>query len=155
VKVQKQQVGSGLVLTLAGPIDETVDFDREIGPLSGAVTINLRGISRLNSTGIKGWLKFFQSQSKSAQIVFQECSVAIIEQMNLISNFSIGAKVESIFAPFLCDKCQEELVALFNVTDLVAANFKMPQITCTKCQGNASFDDIEQEYFAFIKPEKL
>jgi hypothetical protein len=68
----------------------------------------------------------------------------------MISNFVPQNSVESIFVPFACQGCGAELVGLFKAPDLKASGFKIPDLKCSKCGGAASFDDISEEYFAFL-----
>jgi hypothetical protein len=101
---------------------------------------------------VKAWIKFFQGlQQKGVKLTFEECSTAIVEQINLISNFTCGGKVESIFVPFSCQNCKSELVGLFKTDALKALDLNnIPPLKCTKCGGEAAFDDIPEEYFSFM-----
>ena len=92
------------------------------------------------------WMKF-----KGTKLKLTECSVPIVEQINLISNFTCGGNVESIFVPFSCTSCKTELVGLFRTEDLKKLNFKLPEVKCSKCGGRAIFDDIPEEYLGFLE----
>jgi hypothetical protein len=140
------------LIKLSGAIDETTDFDQQLGKLEGKLEINCREIDRINSTGIKSWIRYFQSGQY--EIIFKECSISIIEQINLISNFLVGAVVESLFAPFVCKSCHKELLVLFRVENLKESGFSMPAVKCVQCQGEAVFDDVEEDYFSFLMQEK-
>jgi len=151
VNVIKEQKGSVPVIRLTGSIEETVDFDKLLGPPPAELWINCREIQRINSVGVKGWIKYFQTaQAKGTQLKFLECSTAIVEQINLISNFTCGGVVESIFVPFSCTTCKGELIGLFKCDDLKKIQLKLPALKCSKCGGNAVFDDIPEEYFGFL-----
>lgn len=151
VKVAKEQQGNALVVRLSGSIEETVNLEELIGATPAEVIVNCKEITRINSVGVKGWIKYFASlQAKGVKLRFQECSTAIVEQINLISNFTCGGTVESIFVPFACTSCKSELIALFKVADLKAGDLNLPELKCTKCSGKAVFDDIEEEYFSFL-----
>lgn len=151
VNVAKEQKGTALVVRLSGSIEENVNFEQLIGPPPAELHIVCKEVTRINSVGVKAWIKYFSgAQAKGTKIRFQECSTAIVEQINLISNFIAGGVVESIYVPFSCSSCQSELVGLFKAEDLKKLNFKMPELKCTKCSGKAVFDDIPEEYFAFL-----
>lgn len=151
VKVAKEQQGNALVVRLSGSIEESVNLEELVGQTPGEVIVNCKEITRINSVGVKGWIKYFSSlQAKGVKLTFQECSTAIVEQINLISNFICGGTVESVFVPFACSNCKSELIALFKVADLKAGDLNLPELKCTKCGGKAVFDDIEEEYFAFL-----
>jgi anti-anti-sigma regulatory factor len=151
VNVVKEQKGSVLVVRLSGSIEESVNFDQLIGPPPAELWVNCKEVPRINSVGVKGWIKYFQSaQTKGTKLKFVECSTAIVEQINLISNFTCGGTVESIFVPFSCTSCKTELVGLFKCEDLKKLQLKLPDLKCTKCGGKAVFDDIPEEYFGFL-----
>ena len=94
---------------------------------------------------------FKKAQESGSKIRLLECSIAIVEQLNLISNFSCGADIESIQVPFACDACGAELAGLFKVEALKGAQLKIPSLKCPKCGGEAAFDDIPEEYFNFLE----
>jgi anti-anti-sigma regulatory factor len=151
VNVVKEQKGSALVVRLTGSIEESVNFDQLIGPPPGELWVNCKEIPRINSVGVKAWIKYFQgAQQKGTKLKFEECSIAIVEQINLISNFTCGGEVQSIYVPFAYGKCGAELVGLFTQDALKKVNFQIPPLKCTKCGGEAAFDDIPEEYFSFM-----
>ncbi|MBC7692316.1 MAG: hypothetical protein H7222_11175 [Methylotenera sp.] len=151
INVTKEQKGEVLVVRLSGSIEESVNFDQLIGPPPPDLHVNCKEVSRINSAGVKAWIKYFQAAAaKGTKLRFLECSTAIVEQINLISNFVVTGEVESIYVPFSCTSCKAELIALFKTVDLKANGLTAPELKCTKCSGNAVFDDIEEEYFGFL-----
>jgi len=151
VNVIKEQKGNVLLVRLAGSIEESVNFEQLIGAPPAELHVNCKEVPRINSVGVKAWIKYFQSVSaKGTKLRFQECSTAIVEQINLISNFTVGGVVESIFVPFSCMNCKSELVGLFKTEDLKKLQLKLPELKCSKCGGKAVFDDIPEEYFGFL-----
>lgn len=154
LNIVKEQQGAALLVRMSGSIEESVDFEKLIGAVQGELIINCKGVSRINSVGVKAWIKYFQSVAASGtQLRFVECSTAIVEQINLISNFTCGGNVESIFVPFACGGCGAELVGLFKADALKKAGFNLPNLKCSKCGGEAEFDDIPEEYFGFLMSE--
>ena len=152
LNVVKEKKGNALLLILTGSIEESVDFAKLFGDVAGPeVVVNSKGVARINSVGVKSWIKYFQTLAqKGIKLRWIECSTAIVEQLNLISNFSCGGVVESIFVPFSCTKCRSELVGLFGTDALKKSNFNLPELKCSKCGGKAEFDDIPEEYFNFL-----
>ena len=154
LNVVKEQKGDVLIVRLSGSIEESVNFEQMIGEPPAELHVNCKGVPRINSVGIKAWIKYFQSvEAKGTKIVFQECSTAIVEQINLISNFTCGGEVESIYIPFSCEHCKSELVGLFKTEVLKQIAFKIPELKCSKCGSRAVFDDIPEEYFNFLMDE--
>lgn len=151
VNVLKEQKGNVLAVRLVGSVEESVNFETLIGSSGPEVHVNCKEVARINSIGVKSWIKYFSSlQQAGITLRFIECSTAIVEQINLISNFVCGGTVESIYVPFSCGACRGEFIALFQVADLKKLGLNIPELSCPKCAGKAAFDDIPEEYFAFL-----
>ncbi len=151
IKVAKELNGTVLTIRLSGSIEETVNLEEMVGAVPAEVRVDCKEITRINSVGVKGWIKYFQSlQNKNVKLTFFQASTAIVEQINLISNFVCGGAVESIYVPFACTNCKAELIALFRTADINPNSIQLPELKCTKCSGKAVFDDIEEEYFSFL-----
>ncbi len=151
LKVEKKSNGKVISLTLTGVIDERVDFAKLLDPVEGTMRINLRRIERINSVGVKNWVRYFSDLRKSGvELILEDCSPQIVEQINLVSNFSCGAEIASILAPFRCNKCGGEFLATFTLDELKSMEGGFPEPPCPKCQAKTSFDDIEEEYLAFL-----
>jgi anti-anti-sigma regulatory factor len=151
VNVLKEQKGSVLAVRLVGSVEESVNFETLIGSPGPELHVNCKEIPRINSIGVKAWIKYFAAlQQAGTRLRFVECSTAIVEQINLISNFICGGTVESIYVPFSCGACRGEFIALFQVADLKKIGMNIPELSCPKCAGKAAFDDIPEEYFAFL-----
>jgi len=152
LKANKEDRNGVLVVKLEGSVEESVDFHQLIGEVGTSLIVNCRGVPRINSVGVKAWIKYFHSLSQNGtQLQFEECSTAIVEQINLISNFTCGGQVTSIYVPFLCESCKHELVGLFTTDQLKQMDFELPTLKCSKCGAEAAkFDDIAEEYFSFL-----
>ncbi|MBN21870.1 MAG: hypothetical protein CL678_11370 [Bdellovibrionaceae bacterium] len=151
LNVVKEKKGDTLTVILTGAIEETVDFNEMIGDPGPSLWVNVKGISRINSVGVKAWIQYFQKLKESGvEVRIQECSTAMVEQMNLIKNFMAGAEVESIYVPFGCTQCGAELVGNFTLKKIKELEFEIPDLKCTKCGGSAEFDDVPEEYFSFL-----
>ncbi|MDR3608469.1 MAG: hypothetical protein P4M08_13960 [Oligoflexia bacterium] len=147
----KEQAGSATLIRLSGAIEESANFDKLLGPPPAELIVSCKDVPRINSVGVKAWIRYFQqAQAKGGKLTFIECSTAIVEQINLISNFTCGGVVESIYVPFSCESCQKELIGLFKTSDLKSLNFILPELKCSKCGGKAVFDDIPEEYLGFL-----
>ena len=151
LKVTKEDKNGIPMYRLAGSIEENVNFEQQLGSPTGEIWINCKEVPRINSVGVKGWIRYFQGlQAKGVKMKFVECSTAIVEQVNLISNFICGGTVESIYAPYSCPSCKTEQVGLFKCDDIKKYNFELPELNCIKCGKKAEFDDIPEEYFSFL-----
>ena len=150
--IVKEERGDSLLVKFTGSIEENVDFNALIGPPTLLkMDLLLKEVPRINSVGVKAWIRYFQGlAAKGVKLRFLECSTAIVEQVNLISNFTCGGTVESMYVPFCCGSCGAELLGLFRTADLKKIQFNIPDLKCAKCGGTASFDDIPEEYFGFL-----
>jgi hypothetical protein len=150
--VNKQPSENGLLVELNGTIEESVNFDQLIGSFSGDLTVKCRGITRINSVGVKTWMRYFQGlKTQGKTFKFVECSHPIIEQLNMISNFAAGGEVVSILLPFSCMKCQNEFVANCPTAELRENELKIPPVKCEKESCAALFDDDPEEYLYFLE----
>lgn len=150
-KSPSQQNPGTTELSLIGVVDETADFPNLVGPVEGTLRVNCKEIARINSVGVKNWIKYFQELSKAkVKLIFAECSTSITEQLNLIANFTAGGTVESVYVPYACTNCKNEMIALFSTETLREKDLDLPEITCSKCGSPAVFDDLEEEYFHFL-----
>lgn len=139
------------MVELSGIINEHAVFDQLIASPAQEMRISCKAITRINSVGVRMWINSFQKVlAKGVKITLVECSTVIVEQLNMIVNFSAGMKVESILVPLSCGKCRAGSVALFKSEDLKATGFNIPDGKCPACGGTATFDDIAEEYFHFL-----
>ena len=105
LEVDVQQTGPceapELLVRLTGSIEESVNFEQLIGMPAGELHVNCKEVPRINSVGVKAWIKYFHSVgAKGTTLVFEECSTAIVEQITLISNFLSGGRADPISFPF-------------------------------------------------------
>ncbi len=150
--VNKQQTDHRLEVELNGTIEENVNLDQLIGPFEGELIVKCRGITRINSVGVKTWMRYFQNIKAQGKIFkFIDCSHPIIEQLNMISNFACGGEVVSVLLPFSCLKCQSEFIASSKTSDLKANHLKIPAVKCEKPECAAQFDDDPEEYLYFLE----
>lgn len=150
--VNRQDIEQGVLVELSGTIEENVDFDQLIGPFQGKLTVKCRGITRINSVGVKTWMRYFQGlRTQGKEFEFIECSHPVIEQLNMISNFACGGEIVSVLLPFSCMKCQNEFVANCSTAELKKSNLQVPELKCEKTGCDAQFDDDPDEYLYFLE----
>lgn len=141
---------------LGGVIDE----DNELGDLTdrippGMVVIDLSEIERINSCGVRDWVNWLTKVERvGTKVVLVECSPAIVQQINLVNNFTGNGVVKSFFAPYFCTNCDREKVLLVEVNELAAGPQRAPTCRCDECDGVMEFDDMEDSYFAFLSTAK-
>lgn len=155
MEVTKKQEGKILHVELTGALEETFDFQKIIGPPPTELIVNCKGISRINSAGVKSWIGYFTlCKNKGTKVTLIECSIPVVEQINMIANFACGAHIKSIYVPFFCPGCKRQLMALFGIDDLVKKNMELPNIQCPQCAKAVQFDDQVEEYFGYFMQNK-
>lgn len=150
--VKSEKSGDRLNLTLAGTIDEDIDFNQI--PISGhqKIDVQMSGIKSINSCGIREWIKWM-STAGGAEITWHECPKVIVDQINMVDGFLPGkAKVMSFFVPYYNDEAGSEKNVLFRYGN----EFKEGSVNAPESvkddDGNAmEMDIIESKYFKFIK----
>ena len=151
VSIVKEMRGNSIVAKLSGTIEENINFKNLLGDVSGSLIVNTKEVFRINSDGVRAWIQYFQSlQSKGVKITYEDCSVAIVEQINMVANFRCGGTVQSIIVPHLCLKCSTHTDDSYTVDQLKSLDFKVSPLKCPKCGGWAELDEIPEEYFSFL-----
>lgn len=128
---------------------DVVRLQQELGP---AAELDLGGITQVNSTGVREWLKFITLVTAAKQqLVLRRCSIAFVNQLNMIRRFAGGAKVASILAPFLCPECETASERLLELGAGVDVNAKIAEpLPCPSCGTPMMFDDVPSVYFSFL-----
>lgn len=155
VVIDKFSDASVTVLKFSGVINETFGgrgLARSVRtPL---VAIDLAGVSKISSFGVREWIGFVETlQSKARGVYLVGCSPKVVNQLNMVSGFAGSGRIYSFYAPYRCDSCGNETRVLMNVDQHheVIASQRPEDRTCTACgsDGNA-FDEDPVTYFSFV-----
>lgn len=138
----------GRRLVLAGDFTEESDFTPALEQARGEVEVDLGGVRKINSSGVREWVSFARAAGKVARLTLHRCPVGFVSQMNMISNFTGGARVHSVFVPGICPKCGAIREDLVLVSALRAGVRDVPP--CGTCGAAMELDADEAEYFAFL-----
>lgn len=137
-------------IVMSGGLTEFADLarlQRELGP---ETELDLAGITQVNSTGVREWLKFLQSVSAAnQQLVLRRCSVSFVNQLNMIRRFAGDARIESILAPYVCPQCETVRERLLELGTNIVAEAEKP-MPCPSCGTQMIFDDVPALYFSFL-----
>jgi hypothetical protein len=146
-KFEQTIKGDRKVIALKGVIDEDTNFDA-LSQLSGAVTFNFKGVTSINSLGIRSWVNLLKELA-SAEVSYEACPPLIVRQMNMVPSFLGKGKVLSVFVPYICESCETEALALAEAAQFSNLAKKFPCESCKK--GEMEFDGHPEQYFAFLK----
>ena len=139
------------VFHLSGVLNEYADFSQLLGQRE-PLRLNLKGLTRLNSIGIRNLLKFITDFSPCA-FVYEECPSEFIDQVNMIPallGVKNNGKIKSLFVPFECPTCDHEDEVLSEVSEYTAlkSGGSGPAHTCSKCGGKMNV--LMDSFFIFM-----
>ena len=148
--------GTVITLELAGPMNESSDYPSIDTPDIKTLTIDFRGITLINSIGIQKWVEFLRGVPVEVDIIFQHCTLRVVNQINLFPGFtgSRSVRITSFFAPYYCDRCDTSVSILLECLGKLGTDpgtQKLPAQRCSRCEGMLDFDGIEEKYFLFLK----
>lgn len=147
---------AGLRVTLAGVIDEHAHLDRlrgELGPRIGdrAVTMDLSGVERITSAGVREWILFMRGLPQGKQYVWDPGAPVMIKQASAIVGFLGGATVESFLYPHYCPACDLETTQRFSIgRELDRDRRQLPRLACSRCQAALEPAEEPSQYLSFL-----
>lgn len=153
MSASKRRVGDVLALTLTGKLNEGFQGKVLAQELSGRVILDLAGVTRVTSFGVREWLQMLtEAAPRVSELYFFRCAEPIVNQMSMIRGFSGEGRVVSFYAPYRCDTCGAGFTRLFDVeADAGAVQSSTPPAErCPRCGGEGSFDDDPVSYLAFV-----
>jgi anti-anti-sigma regulatory factor len=141
--------GTGTHVMLYGEINEGTTFG-ELKRLKGRVVMDLAGVKRINSFGVRELLTFFETVRSGAQVETERCSPAIVNQLNLLPTLSRAMIVRSILAPVECPGCLQELEVEVPLRGGGGPG-SVPATQCDDCGGPMELSEPAERYFAFLE----
>jgi hypothetical protein len=143
----------GSVVFLEGVVDENADFSPLLSE-SPPLQLNLSGISRINSIGVRSWMKFI-SLWGDKPMEYLECPTIITDQIS-ITPVLMGlkkpvVKIMSGFISYVCSKCnqQEDL----RVSRAQALPIPVPAIVSPTCRAcGADLAMINPDQLSIFRP---
>lgn len=150
LRIQVHEGENAWVVIFHGAFDEDADFSG-IPKDRGTLVFNFRGVTRLNSCGIRSWVNALKGLA-GIRVVFVECPPIVVRQMNMVPSFVADAEVQSVIVPFLCGNCDAEKLFLLSGPALKDARARVTRKQpCMNClQGELEFEESPDAYFAFL-----
>ncbi len=132
--------------------DSEVVFSPYIKSLGKKLIFNFSQVSSVNSCGVRSWINFLREVNPGREIIFDECTPEIINQINMIPNFKGGAKIRSLYADYTCEACEFQKQQLFTMGQNMPSSpsDEIPPIVCDKCGETMEMDELEEQYFDFL-----
>ena len=146
LKCRVETRNGATVVSFAGHINEAADFTK-LKNLSGPLVFDLSEIDRINSLGVRDWIRLVREiNTAGIELTFERCSPMIISQYGMISNFmGPSPRIKSVLVPYLCPACQHEHLQTQDVTPGVALSVPL-KLPCPKCQTPMDLDDLAETY---------
>lgn len=143
-----------VIYTFQGDVDENfrhVDVPRIA---KQQITFELAGIRNFNSIGIREWIYLVKDFDELGELIFRNCSVTMIDQINMVPDSLGNGRIESFFAPYYCESpnCRREVNRLIEVDQYhdLLTNKVAPEFECDRCHAVLEFDALEESYFLFF-----
>jgi hypothetical protein len=151
LSIKRTQTPDFTSIELSGSIDQTFDLENAIGINFKKIKVSLHGISRINSLGCREWLVYFHKlRCEGVDIEIYGIPSVMTSQINFIAEFILREEICSVIVPYYCDHCSSDIAKEFTIIELQQLEEKVAEISCTKCHSPAHFDEIFEDYFAFL-----
>lgn len=145
VKIEIHKNADGSVrAALAGKIDEKFDGKEVLDAAQPGqrVTLRLDGVRGISSLGVRA-LEQFMRRLGDREVVLEEISAAVANQVTMIPNLLGRAHVESARLPFVCPSCGTEEPRTIPYQPGAAVSHA-PK--CSACGAKMEFDGFSEEY---------
>ena len=145
------QEGGRTIVELYGVLRADSDVT-PLANLKGDVWLRLREFRRISSDSVQKWIDFVRATPPGERLHLMECPIPFIHQANLITNLLERQEVESFYAPYSCGACGLDEEKLIDVKrDLDGGRRRAPPAQkCSSCGGPLAFDELVEQYFAFL-----
>ncbi len=141
-------------VTVVGTVDEQADLSA-LEALRGAVELDLGGVRRFNSVGVRYWMDVLRDVATRCQLTYVSCSRAVVEQLNMITGFLASGTVRTFSAPMRCEPCDRDQDHVFDRAEVIALD-GLPAVRCSSCGLALELDDLEDSYLLFLRePTKV
>lgn len=157
--VELERSSSRLLYRFAGTLDERFNHTKVPVNLTGDIVMNLRQVRSINSSGVRAWVQFIRQFENLPSLTFEECSVAFVDQFNIVPPMLATARITSFYAPYYCPKCDEEAATLIECAQHAHTLLqkKAPDVVHA-CGSAMEFDALEASFFhltdRFIRRER-
>jgi anti-anti-sigma regulatory factor len=147
MKFQVEEQGGTTKVVVSGEITEETDFAPILDAKGRTILVDLGGVSRINSCGVREWLNFVTAlEQRGRQLVLERCAPVIVTQLNTIYNFAGDGHVRSVLGPYYCARCDREDNQLIEL----AKTRSIPEsIKCSSCGGEMEFEEVHDHYLGF------
>ena len=137
---------------LMGSIDEHAPLEEQFRILDQTpgdpLIVNLQGILRINSIGVRRWIPFITRLGQTRRVRVEAMSYPLVMQANMLMNLMAGVRIASCMAPYFCATCEANRMILVTAEE-VAPHRPPPPRSCPECGTPMEFDELDN-YFGFL-----
>lgn len=150
LKITVEENPKQVTYRFSGDVDEHFKQTKVPRIRKDNIVFHLADVNNFNSCGIREWIHLVQEFSKLGHLVFRECSVTMIDQINMVPGSLGTGEIESFYAPYYCE-CGGEVNRLITMNDArpFLVNRVAPELNCQRCGNQLEFDALEESYFLF------
>jgi hypothetical protein len=143
IKTEIRREGDSVTAALVGKIDEHFDGKDILATLDGVrrVSLRLEGVRSISSLGVRA-LEAFMASLGAREVILEEISAAVANQVTMIPNLLGSARVESARLPFVCPSCGTERLHSIPYESGAA----LRHAPACSCGGKMEFDGFSEEY---------
>ena len=145
LEISVEEKADEVIYSFNGDMNESFDHTKVPRLIKNKITLVLKDLKTFNSVGIREWIKLINDLSHADELIFKECSLAVIDQVNMVPTSLGKGVIESFYAPYYCE-CGTEENRLINVKEHLEkiANFTAPDFDCGSCDEIMEFDALEK-----------
>lgn len=151
--IESKTDGNAVIVMVKGGIDEDANFVNPNLGSAQAVTLDLDGVTAINSVGIREWIKWIKAFPTSLKLSVRNCPKIIVDQINMVAGFlPPGTGIESFYVPYYSDATGSERMVLFvNGKEFNGSEVSPPSQVVDDSGESMEIDVIEAKYFKFLK----
>lgn len=156
--ISRGRVGNITHVRISGVIDETFPLTSATPDLTGIVVLDLGGVDRISSFGVRKWIEFVSRLPPGAiseYVVY--APPVVVDQLNMVEGFSGVSRVLTVLAPYTCKTCSEDRLRAVNLMDeaQVISENRAPEHNCPVCSNPLEFADLPSEFFGYVRRQNL
>ena len=144
--------GTETFVEMNGHLDERATMPDVTRLGAGPLTLDLGGVSLINSLGCRRWITWIADVAARVERVdLARCSSGVVQQINLLGGFTPkGVTVTSLFVPYECPRCGHAARVLHQIAGGFDVNTVPESLICTACGTAMNLEIMRQTYFKFL-----
>ena len=146
--------GDVALVSVTGLVDEHFSGFGSFAEGIKTVIINVSGMTRMTSFGVRQWLKGMDALPKTiSDLYLLGCPTFFVDQLNMVLNFGGPAQILTVIAPYTCPSCGVESGETIDVLAERASLAKggVSEKECGRCGAKLEFDETPEAYFSFVQ----